>query len=141
MRPILYGAPCSYEILRQQIIENKDAIANNLEKVMKNNENISLEIIGNKQSIASNFDKIQENYKNLSLKFTGNKNAIANNAEGKQKSYCTLYKVVQNYWYCERKSGCGICSIDATPPKSYMNFFFDKNNISEHFTSRKFHKY
>ena len=52
-----------------------------------------------------------------------------------------IYRVVQNYWYCEKKSGCGICSIDATPPKSYMNFFFDKNNISEHFTSRNFHKY
>ena len=49
-----------------------------------------------------------------------------------------LYRVVQNYWYCEGKYGCGVC---LTPPKSYMSFFFHKNNIFQHFTSRKFPKY
>ena len=48
------------------------------------------------------------------------------------------YRVVQNYWYCEGKYGCGVC---LTPPKSYMSFFFHKNNIFQHFTSRKFPKY
>ena len=49
-----------------------------------------------------------------------------------------VYRVVQNYWYCEGKYGCGVC---LTPPKSYMSFFFHKNNIFQHFTSRKFPKY
>ena len=49
-----------------------------------------------------------------------------------------MYRVVQNYWYCEGKYGCGVC---LTPPKSYMSFFFHKNNIFQHFTSRKFPKY
>ena len=49
-----------------------------------------------------------------------------------------IYRVVQNYWYCEGKYGCGVC---LTPPKSYMSFFFHKNNIFQHFTSRKFPKY
>ena len=52
-----------------------------------------------------------------------------------------IYRVVQNYWYCEGKCGCGNCFIDATPPKSYMSFFFHKNNIFQPFTSWKFHKY
>ena len=49
--------------------------------------------------------------------------------------------MVQNYWYCEGKCGCGNCFIDATPPKSYMSFSFHKNNIFQPFTSWKFHKY
>ena len=49
-----------------------------------------------------------------------------------------MYRVVQNYWYCEGKYGCGVC---LTPPKSYMSFFFHKNNFFQHFTSWKFHKY
>ena len=49
-----------------------------------------------------------------------------------------FYRVVQNYWYCEGKYRCGVC---LTPPKSYMSFFFHKNNIFQHFTSRKFPKY
>ena len=43
-----------------------------------------------------------------------------------------IYRVVQNYWYCEGKCGWSICFIDAMPSKSYMSFFFHKNNTLLH---------